>query len=633
MKFFSLPVAGVCLLTISCAIRAQTTTGGPSSNPKNAVATRETPDKTAKDPEAERILRERRANAQSLLISLAADAANFSDQKLRARTEARIADVLWDADQERARTMFRKAWDAAEVADDDGRRQMMDEVARQKARNGNVAISGLPSIRNEVLRLAAKRDHALGEEFLGKLKIEKQQELAELADTNRPDPFNSGLEMSQRLRLARQLLDTDVARALQFADPALGTVTRESLDFLSSLRDKDAVAGDRRYAALLGMSANSLSSDANTVSILSSYLFTPHLFITFSGPGGVSTSSMAPQTPPPQVAPELRSAFFSAGAQILLRPQPPPGQDQTSSGPEGKYFVIKRLLPLFEQNAPKEMVDALRAQMDALSTGMPADLRGRDDEYLREGIRPQKSDEDRQQTLLDRIDHAKTSEERDQLYLQLAQFTAGTLDLKARDFVAKIEDDELRKKAGPYIDATMTMRAVDKKETDKLLELIRVGDLTHFQKAWALTKAAGFLAKTDRDKSLSLIDDATAEARRIDTSDPDRPRALLAIATVLLLVDRANVWDLAYDIAKAANSAEGFSGEDGVIRISLLTKGRSSIHSTSSGEFDVSGVFNELAKDDYNKTVELARLFEREGPRASAVIAIARSVLGEKKKA
>jgi hypothetical protein len=633
MQRLSLLVAGVCLLTISCAIQAQTTTGGPSINPKNAVATRETPDKTAKDPEAERILRERRANAQSLLISLAADAANFSDQKLRARTEARIADVLWDADQERARTMFRKAWDAAESADNDSRRQMLDEVARQKARSGNVAIAGSPSIRNEVLRLAAKRDHALGEEFLAKLKIEKQQELSELADSNRPDPFNSGLEMSQRLSLARQLLDTDVARALQFADPALGTVTREGLNFLSYLRDKDAVAADRRYAALLGMSANSLSSDANTVSILSSYLFTPHMFITFSGPGGASNSTMAPETAPPQVAPELRAAFFSAGAQILMRPQPPPGQDQTSSGPEGKYLVIKRLLPLFEQFAPKEIGDTLRTQMEALSSGMPSDLRQRDDELLREGIRAQKSDEDRQQALLDRIDHAKTSEERDRLYLQLAQFTAGNLDMKARDYVAKIEDQELRQKAAPYIDATMTMRAVDKKDSEKLLELVRIGELTHFQKAWALTKAAGFLAKTDHDKSLALIDDATAEARRIETSDPDRPRAMLAIATVLLLVDRAKVWDLAYDIAKAANSAEGFSGEDGVMRISLLTKGSSSIHSTSSGEFDVGGVFNELAKDDYNKTVELARLFEREAPRASAVIAIARSVLGEKKKA
>src|SRR5258707_14238360 len=51
--------------------------------------------KPAKDPEAERILKERRANAQSLLINLAADARNFSDQTLRARTQAHISYILW----------------------------------------------------------------------------------------------------------------------------------------------------------------------------------------------------------------------------------------------------------------------------------------------------------------------------------------------------------------------------------------------------------------------------------------------------------------------------------------------------------------------------------------------------------
>src|SRR5205807_4148360 len=227
MKCLSFFPAGLCLLTLSSAIQAQTNTSQLPNDPKNVVAVKTAEDKAAKDLEAERILKERRANAQSLLISLAADAANFSDQKLRARTEARIADVLWDADQERARTMFRKAWDAAEIADSESRRQVQEEVQRQKAKNGSAAIAGSPNVRNEVLRLAAKRDHALGEELLAKLKIEKQQETAELADSNRPDPFNSPAAMSQRLSLARQLLDTDVARALQFADPALGTVTRE----------------------------------------------------------------------------------------------------------------------------------------------------------------------------------------------------------------------------------------------------------------------------------------------------------------------------------------------------------------------------------------------------------------------
>ena len=152
------------------------------------------------------------------------------------------------------------------------------------------------------------------------------------------------------------------------------------------------------------------------------------------------------------------------------------------------------------------------------------------------------------------------------------------------------------------------------------------------QKAWALASAAKWLAKTDHDKALALIEEAAAEARRIEGSDPDRARALMAVANALLINDRGKSWDATYDAVKAANSTEGFTGEDGVVRIGLQTKGMTSLHSSSVQDFDVAGIFGELAKDDYNRTVELARGFEHEAPRASAVIAIARAVLEDKKK-
>jgi hypothetical protein len=50
---------------------------------------------------------------------------------------------------------------------------------------------------------------------------------------------------------------------------------------------------------------------------------------------------------------------------------------------------------------------------------------------------------------------------------------------------------------------------------------VRTGELTHFQKSWGFSQAAKFLGKTDRDKALSVLEEAAAEARRIDPSDPD----------------------------------------------------------------------------------------------------------------
>src|SRR5438045_9312558 len=93
-------------------------------------------------------MKERRDNAQSLLLSLASDAGRFNDQTLRARTQARIADVLWSADPDRARALFRKAWESAEIVDQEGQRKVEEDIKQQKASNGggSVSVLGAPKI-------------------------------------------------------------------------------------------------------------------------------------------------------------------------------------------------------------------------------------------------------------------------------------------------------------------------------------------------------------------------------------------------------------------------------------------------------------------------------------------------------
>ena len=101
-------------------------------------------------------------------------------------------------------------------------------------------------------------------------------------------------------------------------------LNRDVIDFLSYLREKDAAAADRRYAALLGRAASNLQADANAISLLASYLFTPHIFVTFTGSGS-STSQTSRNSEPPAVSPDLRAAFFRVASDVLLRPLPPAG--------------------------------------------------------------------------------------------------------------------------------------------------------------------------------------------------------------------------------------------------------------------------------------------------------------------
>jgi hypothetical protein len=510
-----------------------------------------------------------------------------------------------------------------------------EDIRQQQAQTGGggwVAATP-PDLRREVLRLAAKHDRELGEELLSKFKEQKEQEAADAKKT-RPGPFgNSDDEVRQRLDLARQLLNAgDTERAMQFADSVLGIVGMPAIDFLSYLREKNPVAADQRYAALLANAVTSPQSDANTVSLLSSYIFTPHVFIAFVS-GGTYTTATDGSSEMPAVAPELRLAFFRVASSILLRPLASPGEEQTSASHDGHYLVIKRLLPLFEQYAPPEMTVALRAQLEALSSLASKSTRDRDDDDLvRKGIRPDKFEENWEQSLLDQLDHAKTSAERDQLNLQLALFFAGRGELRARDYVEKIDDSEMRHEARAYIDASMAARAVNKKETDRALEISRTGELTHLQRVWLLTQTAKLLVKSDREKALGLIDEAAAEARRIEGSAVDRPCAFLAVANALLAVNRSAAWDAISDAIRAANSADNFSGEDGELTFRMIAKGMRSIDQHPAPDFDVTGIFETLTHDDYDRAVELARGFTREAPRANATLAIARAILEEKKR-
>lgn len=576
----------------------------------------------AQTPNRERI---RRQQARSLLIALSSDARAFHDQTLRARSLARIADALWSIDTEQGRLLFRKGWEAAEIADRDNDQKLQEEIRQQQAKTGRrgYAVSLPPSLRREVLRLAARHDRALGEEFLEKLKAEK----AEAANNAKPNLGKLNESLSQRLGLAGELLaNGDLERALQFADPVLTTVSMETINFLVDLRDKDPVAADKRYSALLGLSTTNPQADANTVSLLSSYLFTPRLYVVFAG-HSISSSQMASTFKPADVAPELRTAFCQAGAAILLRPLPPAGQDPGPAGIDGKYMVIRRLLPIFEQYGPPELFESLRGHMTALNTFASEDARRANHEWVNYGVRPETPPTNREQELMGRLETAKTSADRDAIYIQLANLVSRQGDMRAREFANAIEDPEVRKEFVAYMDGQLVNYYVGKKQADPALELLRKGELTHPHRAWALTQIAKFLVKTDRETAIQLIEEAATEARRIDGSDAGRPQAFVAIARALKEVDPSRIWDATFDAVKAANSAEGFTGEDGELILKFQSTHGSSVNTNDVPEFDLDGLFKELANQDYERAVELARGFEREGPRAVATISIARAVL------
>jgi hypothetical protein len=612
LKRASMSAVALFFAVAASGVRAQQPAPKQSKAPAKKAA--EEP-----DPMAE----VRRTTAVSLVNTLADDARMFRDPLLRARVQARAADALWDTERERAVLLFRRAWDEAESADAESDRKLEEEKRRQVREHGFSSIQLPPSIRTEVLRLAAKRDRALGEEFLAKMEEARKRDAENAVTSNertpdpsqnnarRPDPTEAPPAVAKRLRLAVQLLeDNDVERAIQFATPALGAVNMPALEFLARLRVKNSKAADDLYAVLVSRTAADPASDANTVSLLSSYIFTPALYVTFTYDAGSNSNSWARNFPAPTDLPaHISAAFFRTAASVLLRPTPTPDQDRTSSGRAGWYMVIARLLPLFDRFAPDGSA-SLRAKMASLA--------------------PEDPNRDRVQETLGRLDRAKTSEERDLVYADAVLDAMRKKDPRVEEFLNKIEDTDLRRRVRAYVELQAVQAALTDKDAAAALKSARGDALTPIQRAWTLTEVARLLAKTEPGRAAEILDEALADARdHIDAASPERVRALVAVATQMMQLDRARAWEVMLEVVKAANAAKDFTGEDARVGARLQTRNGAMTTSTNVQSFDLNDVFAKLAAEDLPRAVELAKAFEGESPRAVATLAVARYVLSK----
>lgn len=610
-------VVTLCILSSSIYSLSQTQ-GTKPKTPKPAST------------EAEEAAAQNRAVAISLLTTLADDARTFKDQTRRARVQARAADALWDTDPEKAKELFRRAWDAATVVDEETARKRIEELKRRESGGGPMVIQGRPDIRSEVLRLAAKRDKNLGETFLKILDdAEKKQREQEATAADRNDP-EAQLGASKRLQLARRLVqDGEIERAMEFAGPALDRVSIDSIFFLSALREKNAQLADAAFTNLLARAVRDPASDANTVSGLSSYLFTPFLYVTFAKDGGSNQSRGRGPTPPPEISATLRSTFLKSAAQILMQPSPVPEQDQTSSGRLGKYLVIKRLLPIYEQYEA-ELAPGLRTQMTALASYVPSEFQQGPNRALTSGLHAEDEEGDPLERMQSRLDRAKNSATRDAIYADYAVALSDRGDSRAKDLVEKIEDTELRKNVKSYTDFQLAQVALEKKDVDELTRLVQGGALSSIQKVWALTSASKLILTSERSRASDLLEEALKESRRIGGSDPERARALTAVAAGFAELDPVRSWETLNEVVKAANSADAFTGEDSQISAQLQTQQMVVMTSATAQDFDLLTVFRALSRADLLRAIQVSKGFTGEAPRAVATLAIARSVLERK---
>ena len=585
------------VLVLAAVVNAQTVRSGNQKNRKN---------------EGDSELQQRRATALSILQSLAIEARSYNDETLRARVQAQLADVLWPHDKEGARTLFRRAWEIAETLD----QAPAASTAPGRRPNSSGPRAGRTNLRREILQLASRRDYALGEEFLAKLTPRDDAE-----------PKSTGLssaESAERLRVAMELAGNDnLERALQFADPALTRINTQAIEFLVFLREKDAGAADRRFASLLKIAAADPASDANTVSLLTSYTFTPSIYLVVTR-SGIPSSTRYPPRALPMLTQQIRRAYFDTAAGILMRPLTQ--IDQSSAGRAGTHFIVMRLLPLFQQYAP-DFVGPLNTQLAALGPEAAKTTANTGEVALKRGLGASAPSNDAE--LTERLDREKNSDERDRAYAFAAIGAAEEMDPRARDLVEKIEDAETRKGVRTWVDYMMIRSAINWKQADDALVMIRRADLPRVLRTHFLTKVAALKLKKDPAQARELLDEALTEARRLDPDTRDRAFSLVALLRQFSLLDPTRTWELLSETVKTINGVPDFTVERGQANLTLEGKFSIRLSVELASSVDLAEVFRQLGEQSFYQALDVSKTFRADAPRALATIAVARTVLAD----
>lgn len=585
-------------------------------------------DKKTKPPSAEELERQAKINfALTLIDSLADDARKYKDRVASVRVQAKVADLLWKRETERARTIFLRAWTLAETVEEEEQKAVEEKKKKFLAGESQDGFIPLPpNLRGEILQLVGRHDRQLSEELLARLE-KKNEEADEAKKDDDFDPTEPDLATARRLELALYLLENgETDKALAIADAALHRATSQGIIFLITLRNISAPAADARYANLLAKSVVDSTADATSVSLLSSYIFTPNVIVTTTQNGTVSrTLGGSPNGAP--VSERLRMDFLQTAARILLRPLPLLVQDRTSAGRNGLFFTITRLLPLFTQYLP-DTVPLLQTQLSSIVQNISNESRSQTNFFAEAGFGSDNRQDRRLEDILDEINSSPDGKN-DNLYAQAARLAATKNDLRARDYAEKISDSELKEKVFAFVDFVLVQKAIEKKDADRALELLKKAKLPQLQRIWLMTEIARLFDKKRAIEAQQLLEEANAEAQKISSEKSWKANALSAIANAFLAFDELRAWQITADVVKAANSATFFNDKPD-LSAKLQIGGEISVIKPNTKSLNIANLFAQLAPFDIYQASNFASNLSDEYQRALALLAAADSQIKQK---
>lgn len=256
-----------------------------------------------------------------VLNATADEARKWDDKATAARTQAQIADLIWDNNRDNAITYLKAAWDAA---------AKVEEPKRERSAFANPSRRN--AVRREVLLVAHKRARELAEQWL--------EQIVEESKSGEKTERGTFDDRTARSAVLLQMAQEVVADNPQAAAELLIDSLRDGVSFnlqsgLLHLQRKDPALAETVVRAAVARLRTAGMIDPNELLTLNSFLFTPGRVF------GANTADNRNQVqlalggsqvsmPAGRQNPALAREFLDVAADLLL----------TAPVPDGPYALI-----------------------------------------------------------------------------------------------------------------------------------------------------------------------------------------------------------------------------------------------------------------------------------------------------
>ena len=399
-----------------------------------------------------------------VLESTANEAKNWDDQAVASRTQAQIADLIWDANPERANTYLKQAWSTA---------AKVEEPKRERSDFVNPSLRN--ALRRDVLLVARKRAPKLAAAWL-----EEMVEESKAAEKSERGTFDDRTARSAvLLQMANEIVGENPQAAAELTIESL----RDGVSFnfqsvLVRLQRKDSALAETVFRAALARLRAAGISDPNELLTLYAYLYTPGRVVGANSSDNRNQVQLAVGGPRVSIPagrqnPTLAREFLELAADLLLS-TPLPDPNNTQIAARSLTSVIGTLLREVTEQLP-EKAALLRARVQQLGPEAHFSNAPAQRAWDLPESRPGESKEDFNERRVDLLEEAAAKGRdvltRDIGYANAAVATAVDRYQRGLDLAGKIDDKNLREGVRSWLIYRATLHLIALGNLDKARQL------------------------------------------------------------------------------------------------------------------------------------------------------------------